>query len=128
MLNPNAAFLLVQKLKSHPPPPTCFTLGVKAELEKIFSICPKLLINVELYLWPCIGPKAGKRIPSNLGAHGGGANVSAFINNLGPNNKPLGPNVQLKNAQSLAPRFFGPNSYCKSGLTLTHVRQITNSF
>jgi len=25
-----------------------FTLGVKTELEKIFSICPKLLINAEL--------------------------------------------------------------------------------
>jgi hypothetical protein len=29
--------------------PKGFTLGVKAELEKIFSICPKLLINAELY-------------------------------------------------------------------------------
>jgi hypothetical protein len=29
--------------------PNGFTLGVKAELEKIFSICPNLLINVELY-------------------------------------------------------------------------------
>jgi hypothetical protein len=29
--------------------PNGFTLGVKAELEKIFSICPKLLINAELY-------------------------------------------------------------------------------
>jgi len=26
-----------------------FTLGIKAELEKIISICPKLLINAELY-------------------------------------------------------------------------------
>ncbi len=26
-----------------------FTLGVKAEIEKIFLISPKLLINVELY-------------------------------------------------------------------------------
>jgi len=26
-----------------------FTLGVKAETNKIFSICPKLLFNVELY-------------------------------------------------------------------------------
>jgi hypothetical protein len=41
-------------------------LGVNAELGKIFSISPKLLINAEL-LWPCIGPKAGKRILSNLG-------------------------------------------------------------
>jgi hypothetical protein len=29
--------------------PKGFTLRVKAELEKIFSICPKLLINAELY-------------------------------------------------------------------------------
>jgi hypothetical protein len=29
--------------------PIDFTLVVKAELEKIFSICPKLLINAELY-------------------------------------------------------------------------------
>jgi hypothetical protein len=33
----------VQELKAH------FTLGVKVELEKIFSICPKLLINAEFY-------------------------------------------------------------------------------
>jgi uncharacterized protein YehS (DUF1456 family) len=26
-----------------------FTLRVKAEIEKIFSICPKLLVNSELY-------------------------------------------------------------------------------
>jgi hypothetical protein len=42
--------------------PNGFTLGVKGELEKIFLICPKLLINAELY-----SPKAGKRIPLNLG-------------------------------------------------------------
>jgi hypothetical protein len=46
MFNPTQAFLLVQKLKSAP---RAFTLGVKAELERIFSICPKLLINAELY-------------------------------------------------------------------------------
>jgi hypothetical protein len=28
--------------------PKGFTLGVKGELQKIFSICPKLLINTEL--------------------------------------------------------------------------------
>jgi hypothetical protein len=35
-------------------------------------------------LWPCIGPKAGKRIPSNLGGWFAtlGANVSAFIDIL----------------------------------------------
>jgi hypothetical protein len=29
--------------------PKGFTLGVKAEIEKNFSICPKVLINAELY-------------------------------------------------------------------------------
>jgi hypothetical protein len=29
--------------------PKGFTLGVKAEREKNFSICPKLLVNAELY-------------------------------------------------------------------------------
>ncbi len=28
--------------------PKGFTLGIKAEIEKIFSTCPKLLINAEL--------------------------------------------------------------------------------
>jgi hypothetical protein len=36
----------MQKLKSAP---KGFTLGVKAQIEKIFSICLKLLINAELY-------------------------------------------------------------------------------
>jgi hypothetical protein len=45
--NSNQALLLVQKLKLAP---KGFTLGVKAEIEKkIFSICPKLLRNAELY-------------------------------------------------------------------------------
>ncbi len=30
-------------------PKNIYTEGVKAEIEKIFSICPKLLINAELY-------------------------------------------------------------------------------
>jgi len=45
MFNPNPAFLLVQKLKSAPR----FTLGVKADIEENFSICPKLLINAKHY-------------------------------------------------------------------------------
>jgi hypothetical protein len=36
----------VQKLKINP---KGITLGVKAEIEIFFSICPKLLINAELY-------------------------------------------------------------------------------
>jgi hypothetical protein len=43
MFNPNQAFLLVEISPKH------FTVGVQAELEKIFSICPELLINAELY-------------------------------------------------------------------------------
>jgi hypothetical protein len=35
--------------------PKGFTLGVKAEREKIFSICLKI-INKCWTLWPCIGP------------------------------------------------------------------------
>jgi len=46
MFNPNPAFLLVQKLKSAP---KGFTLGVKADIEKNFSICPRLVINAEHY-------------------------------------------------------------------------------
>jgi hypothetical protein len=46
MFNSNQAFVLVQKLKSAP---KGFTSGVKAEIEKTFSIRPKLLINAELY-------------------------------------------------------------------------------
>jgi hypothetical protein len=37
MFNANQAFLFVKKLKFGPPG---FTLGIKAEIEKIFSICP----------------------------------------------------------------------------------------
>jgi hypothetical protein len=47
MFNSNQAFLLVQKLKSAP---RALHYRGKAEIEKIFSICPKLLINAaELY-------------------------------------------------------------------------------
>jgi hypothetical protein len=46
MVNPNPAFLLVQKLKSTL---RALHLGVKAEREKNFSICSKLRMNAELY-------------------------------------------------------------------------------
>jgi hypothetical protein len=63
--------------------PKGFTLGVKAEIEKIFSIYLKLLINAELYglVWT---PRLKKRIPSNLGSQFAtlGTNVPAFINIL----------------------------------------------
>jgi hypothetical protein len=63
--------------------PKGFTLGAKPETEKNFSIFPKLLINAELY-GLVFGPKAEKRIPSNLGSQIAtlGANVPAFINIL----------------------------------------------
>jgi len=56
-----------------------FTLGVKAVIEKSFSICPQVTNKL---LWPCIGPTAEKRrIPLNLGSQFAtlGANVPAFI-------------------------------------------------
>jgi hypothetical protein len=46
MIKPNRAFLLVQKFEISP---KGFTLGVKADIEKNFSIRPKLLINAEHY-------------------------------------------------------------------------------
>jgi hypothetical protein len=52
----------------------------------------------------CMGPKAGKRMPSNLGAHG--ANVSAFINNLGPKQQATWGQCATKKCSKLAPRFF----------------------
>ncbi len=79
-LQSTQAFLLVQKLKSVP---TGFTLGVEAELEKVFSICPKLLINAELY-GLVLAPRLKKEVSLNLGGQFAtlGANVSAFINIL----------------------------------------------
>jgi hypothetical protein len=98
MFNPNQAFLLVQKLKLAL---KGFTLGVKTEPEKIFSICPKLQLSAEL-LCPCIGPKARKRIPLNLGGQ--------FAT--------LGAKQQAKNAQSWPQVFSSPDSNCKAGLSL----------
>jgi hypothetical protein len=69
-----------------------FTLGVranvqpksvKAELEKIFSICPRLLIHAELYglvLAPMLKKGYHQSWEANLQPLG--ANVSAFINFL----------------------------------------------
>jgi hypothetical protein len=89
-------------------PRAFFTLGGV----KVFSICPKLLINAELH-GPCIGPKAGERIASILGGQFAtlGAIVPAFyyypdinvltlISNLGPNKKP----IMLK----VGAKFFWP--------------------
>jgi hypothetical protein len=64
--------------------PKGFTLGIKAEIEKIFSTCPKLLMNAELYglvLAPRLEKKDtikfGKSLFATLGA-----NVPAFIHIL----------------------------------------------
>jgi hypothetical protein len=78
--NSNQVFLLEQELKSAP---KGFTLGVKAEIEKIFSICPKLLINAKLY-GLVLAPRLKRRIPTNLGSQFAtlGANVPAIFNIL----------------------------------------------
>jgi len=81
MFNPNEAFLLVQKVEISP---KGFSLGVKAQLEKIFSICPKLQIIAELYglvLTPRLENGYHGIWEANLKTLG--ANVSAFISNLG---------------------------------------------
>jgi hypothetical protein len=49
---------------------------IKDEIEKIFSICPKLLINAELYSL-VLTPRLKKGYIETLGA-----NVPAFINTL----------------------------------------------
>jgi len=69
------------KLKSAPR--AFFTLGVKAEIEKKNSICPKLLVNAELY-GLVLAQRLKKRIPWHLGSQFAtlGANVPAFINIL----------------------------------------------
>ncbi len=101
MFNPNQAFLLVQNLKSAP---RAFTLGVKAELEKIFSICPELLlISAELYGLCIYGPKAENKNRDTI--------------EFGrPICKPFGAKQQAQNAQSWPPSFFGLHSQCKVGL------------
>jgi hypothetical protein len=55
MFNPNQAFYWSKVEIS----PIGFTLVVKAELEKKISICPKLLINAELY-GLVLAPRLGK--------------------------------------------------------------------
>jgi hypothetical protein len=84
MFSPNQAIPIAAKVEINPK--ARFTLGVKAELEKIFSICPKLLLINARTLWPCISPEAGKKdtIKSNLGGQFAtlGAKVSASINIL----------------------------------------------
>jgi hypothetical protein len=66
MFNSNQAYPIGAKVEINP---MCFTLGVKVKIEKIFSIYPKLLINVK---------------PSNLGSQLAtlGANGPTLINIL----------------------------------------------
>jgi hypothetical protein len=56
----------VQKLKSAPR--DFFTLGVKAENSKIFSICCKLSINAEHYDGLAFAPSLKKGYHQNLGS------------------------------------------------------------
>jgi hypothetical protein len=61
-----------------------FTLRIKAEIEKNFSTCPKLLINAELY-GLVLAPRLKKRYHSIWEepiCNPLGANVPAFINIL----------------------------------------------
>jgi hypothetical protein len=60
-----------------------FTFGVEVEIEKIFSICFKLLINAELY-GLALASRLKNRILLNLGSQFAtlGANFPAFINVL----------------------------------------------
>jgi hypothetical protein len=53
--------------KSWNQPPRGFTLWVMAEIEKYIFNLPQIT-NRCWPLWPYIGPKAEKRIPSNLGS------------------------------------------------------------
>jgi hypothetical protein len=74
---------------------------VKVEIEKkTFWSAPST--NKCWTLWPCIGPKAEKRTPSNLGGQFATlvVNVLAFISNLGPSRNP----TMLK----VEPKFFRP--------------------
>ncbi len=66
-----------------------FTLRVEVEIEKIFSICPKLLVNSELY-GLVLAPRLKKEYHPiwEVNLQPLEANVLAFISNLGPNNKP----------------------------------------
>ncbi len=98
-----------------------FALGVKAEIpKKNFSICPKLLINAELY-GLVLALRLEKRIPSNLGSQFAtlGTNVPAFINILMSMFQHLlvtwGQTTSPK-CSKLAPSFFSPDSQCKVGL------------
>jgi hypothetical protein len=56
---------------------------VKADIEKVFSIYPKLLINAELY-GLVLAPRLKKRILANLGSQFAtlGPNVPAFVSIL----------------------------------------------
>jgi len=77
---------------------------VEAEVEKVFSICPKLLMNAELY-GLVLAPRLKKGVSLNLGGQFAtlGANVSAFISNLGPQ-------TRSQKCSKLAPSFFSPDS------------------
>jgi hypothetical protein len=82
-----------------------FILGVMAEIANMFSICPKLAINAELYGLVLASRLKKNRIPWNLGSQSAtpGPSVVAFISNLGPQE-------QAKKCLNFSPRFFSPYS------------------
>jgi hypothetical protein len=94
--------------------PKGFTLGVKAGLERIFSICPKLLINAELYglvLAPSLEKGYHRIWAANFATLG--TNVPAFINILTSMFQHLlvtSGQFATPKCSKLAPSFFGPDS------------------
>ncbi len=116
MFNSNQTFLLVQKLKSAP---RVYTRSQGWTRKNLFNL-PKIT-NKCWTLWPCIGPKSGKRIPSNLEGQFVTlvANVLTFINFLTSNFYYLfvtwGQTTRQK-CSKLAPSFLGPDTLCKASL------------
>jgi hypothetical protein len=110
-VQPESSIPIGAKVEISPQGRALHYVWVKAEIEKIFSICPKLLINAELYglvLAPKLEKK--KRIPLNLGSQFGNpwgqcsiiyqypkVNVLAFISNLRPNIEPKLLKIDPKN-------------------------------
>jgi hypothetical protein len=78
--------------------PKCF-IGVKSEIGKIFSSCPKLLINAKLHGLVLV-PRMKK------GYH---QIWEVDVQPRGPNNNPK--------LIKVGPKFFSPDPCCKAGLS-----------
>jgi hypothetical protein len=98
MFNPNQAFAKVEIS-----PQGLYTRS-QDRTRKILSICPKLLLNAELY-GLVLAPRLEKGIPSNLRGQFATleAKVRAFISKLGPNNKPKMLKVGPQKFSALTP-------------------------